>query len=456
MPLLPPDLDELPLTVGEKMILDSERLGKRMNIHLDAAVDGRLDPVRLEAAVAAAMAVHPLASMAVDDPRSFSPRWRRQHIAGCVPVPVIETTDADDFQRRQDEILSTPIPVTRAPLFRVCLIRRPHEDHLAIVANHVLCDGGGVLALLRTISEVYGGTAGTPTETNAVDIVQRRSDLAVSGAAVGPGRSRRLTDLRRVTSSAWSIIASPRIDRIASERPRHGPPVPDPAPHDAQGVVNGVVDASTLDRLRKLAVDGSSLNDVLMVALHQTIDRWNLQQHGRRAQRIRVSFPIGMRERTERDRLVANMALQGSVDTTLEQRDGRQLLPAVTQQTAGAKAHPPPMEPAFAAAVEWLPTQLRLPLLQATRRLTRDRSVATSRLSNLGRVDEQPFRGIGLRSLWFAPTVGLPQGAAVGILLLDQTLHVAVAFSYGLFDAGAANRFLEAYLATLERETEVI
>jgi hypothetical protein len=77
----------------------------------------------------------------------------------------------------------------------------------------------------------------------------------------------------------------------------------------------------------------------------------------------------------------------------------------------------------------------------------------TSMLSNLGKLDELPWFGPDAGAtveVWFSPPARMPLGLAIGAVTAASRLHLAFRYRLRLFDADAARRFADGYLAELD------
>ena len=84
--------------------------------------------------------------------------------------------------------------------------------------------------------------------------------------------------------------------------------------------------------------------------------------------------------------------------------------------------------------------------------VTGDRLVDTAMLSNLGSMDEPPTFGPGVGATveaWFSPPARMPLGLTVGAVTVGGRLHLSFRYRRRLFDAHAAGRFADRFVAEL-------
>ena len=268
-------------TALEDAVVHSER-GWPITIHLEAQVRGHLDIERARRALAAAMADHPLTRVARGPVGRFT-RVQRWIDTGPEPVDarvvapgeVLSVVDVDsdaDLDAGRDRLMSTPILLDAAPLFRVLIARRPDHDVVMFSVHHGMCDGIGAVALFRSFErryrldepapspgdpfgEVVRRTQRAPTKPR--DVSDPESDpLAAAESSVGSsGASGANSDGRR--HAITSFLRAPRATRLTGVGGR-----PD---LDGYHVAIDHLDAHLTESLRHGAVaanvPGATLND---------------------------------------------------------------------------------------------------------------------------------------------------------------------------------------------------
>lgn len=408
------------------------------SIHLEARVSGRLDEARLRAAVATAMARHPMARVR----KAASRLWDRGYCWEVTPsldvdpVLVIDCAGDAELDAARDAAQSFAVPLVELPPLRVRLIHHPGGDVVMLNLNHTATDGFGGVRILRSIARAY---AGDPDPVPDVDHPSVRNLQAALGAGHPATRARRTRTLLR---KAGDMIAAPA--RIAAEEGRARP-----------GYGLHQVRLSTQRTAALLEFrHGGTVNDVLLAALHLAIDGWNTE-HGAACRRIGVMLPINLRPPEWRDEVVGNFSLMGTISTTAAERSG----PAATLDAVRARTQAMKRGGTGAALIEvlalspWVPLwakQATSPLLW----LTGNRLVDTAMLSNLGRMDEPPRFGADAGDtveVWFSPPCRMPLGLAVGAVTVAARLHLVFRYRHPLMSPGAARRFAASYVAELDR-----
>jgi NRPS condensation-like uncharacterized protein len=374
-------------------------------LHLEATLAGDLDVPCLTDALAASLAHHPRARSTMT--RRWPPSWRvLEPTAAACRILLVRNMSRDTARR---ELLATHWDLYRDVGWRLVLLPDRHEATLLLVAHHALFDGRGALALLADIMHAY------------------------SGAQIGP--EAQPPDAR---PGARSPAAGP-VDHLASGDADWGPP-------DA---VMEALDAETSRVVFTAGRQEATVNDVLVAATHLTCARWN-ERHQIRAGRIGVTVPVEAWP-ARVPRRVGNHTLQAATVTTPDDRaDAARLLGVVHAQTRQAKVDGAG-EAALRVSRVPLPVGLLRAAFAAAEPFVRPRVVLTTRVSNVGRVDEDPYvnAGFGLVNLWFSPPARSPQHVTVGAVTVDDRLHLAVRRDGRAFDESDAREFLALLVAAL-------
>lgn len=443
----------------EEAIVHSERRWP-ITIQLEAHVRERVDPQRLERAVEIARRTHPLASVR-RSPRSRWSRvqiWERLDGADVEPIVVTACNDETTLAALRDRWYSTRLSIDQAPPFRLLLARLPDRDALLLSAHHGAFDGIGALTLLRTIRSAYAtmpavGDRGDATSGDPFSEIERRVHLPASGREharddVGGATKAWRERVAGAMAPVRSVFTAPESLRLA----RCGGVSTD----NGYGIVLDRLDLADTKALQQStlirAIEGATVNDVLIAALHRTIALWD-ERLSTTDGRVTVTMPVTTRRPNERNSIVANLTLQASTATTPEdRRDPRALLAAITRQTARAKQGGDAHEPAASPVGSFLPSGVRSRIPEVVSWITRDRFLDSSRLSNLGRHGFAPFAdgGFGIDHLWFSPPVRMPQGLTVGALTCNGSLHLAFRSCHALWDADAAKEFRRFYREALD------
>lgn len=413
-------------------LLDSD--AEPWSIHLELRVAGALDEGRLRAAVAAALARHPMGRAR----RATSRLWDRGYhweVTGTLdldPVRVVDCAGDAALGRERDAAQSLGVPLVELPPLRVRLIHHPGGDVLMLNVHHAATDGFGALRILRSIARAY---AGEPDPVPDLDLASARNLQAGLGAGHAAHRRRRVYALLR---KARDLIAAPA--RVAPDQGSNRP---------GYGLHTVTLSAARTEALLGVR-HGGTFNDLLLAALHLAIAGWN-EEHGTGCGRIGVMLPVNLRPPGWRDEVVSNFSLMATISTSRRDR-ARGALRAVTEQTGHMKRFG-----TGAALIEVLALSPRVPIWvkQATTPLlwlTGNRVVDTAMLSNLGRMDEMPWFGPDAGDtveLRFSPPCRMPLGVAVGAVTAAGRLHLVFRYRHPLLSADAARRFADGYVAAL-------
>ncbi|HZH75073.1 MAG TPA: condensation domain-containing protein [Archangium sp.] len=399
------------------------------SIQVEVRAPGRLDAQRLASAVAHALRLHPMARarQAPWSPLRLQYTWEITDTLGIEPLAIVECQDDEALASVRERLQGLFVPLEESPPLRMLLVRHPAGDLVMLHASHTATDGIGALRLLRSVLRAY---AGAPDVLPAVDPLAVRQ-LRPLLAARGPQEQRARWDaLMRSQAEAWTAPPA----RIAGHGARAAP---------GYGFVHARLSAEELARLEGRRQLGATVNDVLLAALHLTIDRWN-QSHGQRPHRISTYVPTNLRPAHWRLEVVANLSLSATVSSFPEERsEPRALLASLVRQTrriketgeAAALAEllgPAPLVPLF-----W---KQALPGMMA---LTGERFLPTSVLSNLGELREPFSFGTDAEAteLWWSPPARMPMGLAVGVVSQRGTLHLVARHRHTLMDTRAAHAF---------------
>ena len=431
----------VPFSVVDEAVhlLDTE--AAPWSVQLEVRVAGHLDEGRLRAALASALEAHPMARAR----KAASRRTERRDVWEIPPGPdldplrVVDCPDAAALDASRAELQSLAVPLAESPPLRVRLARNPDGDVLMLNANHAAMDAFGALRLVSSVARAYKGEPDPASEDESIrarDLLGRLADAEL------PVKVRRHLAL---AEKLRDIVVPPA--RLA--------------PAGASGEAGYGFHHVALSEARTQALldlpHAGTVNDVLLAALHLAIDGWN-RERGAPCRRIAVLVPANLRPREWRHEVVGNFSLPARVSTSRRsRRSPGEALEALTAQTGRKKR-----TGMGTALVEVLGRSHLLPLwakqaLVLLMPVTGDRLVDTAMLSNLGPLPEPPSFGPDAGDtvdVWFSPPGRMPLGLTVGALTVGGRLHLAFRYRHRLFDADAARRFADRYLAELDRFLE--
>ncbi len=424
----------LPSTMLEESLLVLQEARATWNVQLELGADHRLDEARLHHAVMTCCRRHPMARarLAPTSHGESSYRWDFAEETDVDPFRVVECQDGAALDQLRTELYAPLIPLDTSPGFRISLARRPGGDLLLLSASHIVADGVGALRLLRTIVRAYRGE---PDPVDPLPLAQAR-DL---GAFLAPKTrdekwARHLEGLRRVRE------AFDPPSRIAVLGGTDG---------DGFGFVyRGLdIDETTTPRLVQRP-PGTTVNDVLVAALHLTVESWNAK-HGALADRIGIQMPVNIRPADRLWDVVSDLTSMVSVSTEPADRaDLATATAAVAKQTEDMRRN----DRAY-GLYDLLRAAKKVPLAvkRAVPRLIQlagDRFVDTAMLSNLGRIPEPPtFAASGSPELWFSPPCDPSCSVAIGVATSGQRLALVTRYRDDQFDADAAEEFTDLLIA---------
>lgn len=419
----------LPLTILDESLLLLQETRASLNVQLEVGADHQVAEDRLRRAVVGCCRRHPMCRARVvwAHHGETSYQW---DFADHVEVDPLRIVDCPDAAALRAELYAPPLPLDTAPGFRVVLARRPGGDLVLLSASHIVADGVGILRLMQTIARLYQDQ---PDPADPTPLATAR-DL---GSFLTPQTrserwARQLEGLRRLREA----LDPP--SRIA---------VAGGSDSDGFGFVFRALDIGETPALVRRAA-GITINDVLVAALHLTVERWNAQ-HGVSTDRVGVQMPINIRPADRLWDVVSNLTSMVSISTTPDERtDLASASAAVAEQTYEMRrndrarglydllgvAKPAPLP--IKRAIPWLI------------HMTGDRLMDTAMLSNLGRIPSAPaFTAEPSSELWFSPPCDPACSVSVGVVTSGHRLFLVVRYRHEQFDPPAAEKFTDLLIA---------
>ncbi|MGH3547482.1 MAG: condensation domain-containing protein [Pseudonocardiaceae bacterium] len=438
-----PDQPSLPSTMLDESLFILQETRATWNVQLELGADHRLDETRFRQAVLSCCRRHPMArARLTPTPQGeTSYRWDFADEVEMDPLRVVECPDAAALYRLRTELYAPPIALDTTPGFRVALARRPGGDLVLLSASHVVADGVGALRLMQTIFRAYRGE---PDPPDPLPLEQAR-DL---GSFLAPKTrsekwSRQMEGLRRVRDA---LDPPSRIAVLGG------------SDSDGFGFVFRTLDIgeTTTPGLTQRA-SGTTINDVLVAALHVAVQSWNVK-HDVPTDRIGVQMPINVRPADRLWDVVSNLTSMVSVSTEPDDRtDLATATAAVAEQTYDMRRN----DRAYGLydllrVVKKTP----LPVKRAVPKLIHlagDRFVDTAMLSNLGRIPEPPTLDVEPDSesseLWFSPPCDPTCSVAIGVATVGQRLALVTRYRHEQFNADAAEEFTDLLIAQVAPPT---
>jgi NRPS condensation-like uncharacterized protein len=425
----------LPLSAVDEMIMHLQDARSPWNVQVELAVDGRVDEATLHLAVGACTRRHPMARARLApwrrSDRTYS--WAFAEEADVCPVRLARCPDEAALEELRRRLHGERIELGTSPGLRVVLARCAARDVVLLSANHVVADGVGALRLMTSIARAYRGVD-DPLDPSPLHEA-RDLDALLAPDDRGERRARRREAARQVREA----LDPPA--RLVGRGPG-GPP--------GVGFVCRVVELDDAPALADRAPD-TSVNDVLLAALHLTIAGWNTAA-GARADRVGVMMPVNLRPPERFWEVVANFASMVSISTHPADRvDLRTATLAVAAQTREIRR-----EVRARGLFDLLEVAAGSPVgvKRATSRLVPfvggERLIDTAVLSNLGRLAEPPtLDGEPPGELWFSPPCDRVCSVGIGVVTVGKSLMLSVRYRREVFDPAAAEAFTDQFVARL-------
>jgi NRPS condensation-like uncharacterized protein len=425
------------LNILDELYMHLDREDEPWSVHIEAQVEGSVDPERLTEAVREAAVRHPIARARLGESRGtdFSYEWVIEDDLADPPVTVVDAPDDAALDKAREALMGHSPALDRVGPFELVLARRPEGEGDVLLLNliHAAGDGMGALRLLTSILRAYRGEEDPHPP---VDPLEVRDVTDLIGAE---GIGDRIKRIRALVEHV-ARFASPPI-RIA---PEGGD---DDAP--AYGFETLTLGPDEIAAVMERRTGGATANDVLIAALGVTARRWN-EQHGGSTGRAALMMPVNLRPKEWRFDVIANFASYVTVHLAEdEQNDMDTAVVAAAERTRKIKDDGiPGLIVDLLAFPSALPTAIKQ-RLQELIPLTGNVVVDTAVLSNLGKLDELP----GVKRVGFSPPGRMPLGASLGVATLDDQMWVTLRYRHAMFDAGAAEEFMRLYRRVLLDES---
>jgi NRPS condensation-like uncharacterized protein len=425
-----------PLTVLDELYLHLDREEEPFSVHIEIRVEGRIDSVRLQAAVREAALHHPIARARLASARVTDVRYRWEIVdeLASVDLEEIECVFPADLTRGRERLLSGIPDLDRAGPFSLLLAHDRGGDVVVMNLHHAAGDGLSAVRLMASIARAYSGEE---DPVPALDALEVRDVRAIFGAG---SVKERITRGRAALEYIPRWVSTPA--RIA------------PQGHsDRRGYGFELLrfEPDEVEELLALRTGKATVNDVLLAGLAVAVHRWN-EQHGASSGAVYLMMPINLRPPEWRFEVLGNFAAYLSVH--LGSDDQKTLAEAIEATAARTRRIKNNGVAEFIVDFFALPSALPTGLKQHMQKLiplTRNFVVDTAVLSNLGRLPPEPrFGDAGaVQEVWFSPPGRMPLGASLGVATLDGRLFLTLRYCHALFDAAAASAFLTTFREVL-------
>ena len=315
-------LQQTPLSSVDEVLQLSDSPRYPVNVHIEIKVAGRLNANKLRKAVASALAVHPLARARLLVPRQQDKQlnWEITECAGIDPVLVLEGGNEARVNTLRNQLLSTQVPLHESPPLRIWLIRNPDGDHLVFNVSHAAADGLGTLRFTRSVMRAYNGEA---DDVGDIDPIEARN---ISQLYEADGRKQQRKRLKSLMASLKEQKQTPNglCPRGAADRTGYG-------------CYHLTLDVDTVALLNPKRHTRATFNDLLVAALHRTVEVWNAQQDND-CDLVRVSSPVNLRPKDWWFEVFGNFASAFATNSTrTERKNPKRLLNTIARQTRVAK-----------------------------------------------------------------------------------------------------------------------
>lgn len=395
-------------------------------VHLELRFAGALEESRLRRALKDALDRHPRARARMVEalPPGRGSVWQSATTADVDPLDVVRCDGDDALVAAREDLLSRPLSLEAPSPLRLRLLQHPAGDVVLLSVHHAVGDGMAALVLLQSVARAYRG----------------RPEV-VAAPAPCPALLPFTGDSLRVVAAELREGFRPSA-RIARDGEREAP---------GYGVHLLRLDAARTRALRNRARDGTTVNDLLLAALHLTVAKWN-SGHGKRCGRVSVLMPVNLRPRPRWREGFENRTFMVPVATRRRDRvSAAAAVDAVARRTRWIKKQ----QSAAAVAgclqsLHWMPLTVRRGLV---RQAARKPLVPTTLLSNLGPVEHDLDFGPGLgppTQVWFSPPAKMPLGLAIGALTADEKLHLAFRARHPLLGPQALESFAASFDSVLD------
>lgn len=427
----------VPFTVLEEAVYNIEQTFTPWNIQLELETSKRLDSDRLDSAVRTACAVHPLAR-AHKCPASTLDTDYIWEIPDTPDVQSITVrNDSPSVSTARSEFYAESFDLERELPFRVLVLRgegTDDGDRLCLSVSHTPADGVGTLRLLQTICRAYRGEK--PGEGIS---------LAESRQLVDEIRPSGLSDRVQLLGVATSHLGKllDRPSRLASDST---------AAQSGWGFVHRQLDETLFESVVENRPADTSINDVLLTAVHLAVDSWN-SDHGAPADKISLLMPVNLRPEEWFYDVFGMYALFESIVTRPTHREDPQAaVEEVRSQTTAIKREE--RATALLESLSLVPDVTPVGIKRRSPELLRgpgENLIDTVMLSNLGRVPE--FAGIGEAkpTVWFSPPSWQPTPVSIGVVTAGGTMQIVFRHMYSVLDDAAASNFAEYFEQQLRR-----
>ncbi|MEA2589672.1 MAG: hypothetical protein QOH66_2599 [Actinomycetota bacterium] len=404
-------------------------------VQVEVRVGGSLDEARFRQALAAALALHPMARARTAPKRPRRPRfeWEITPALDVDPLEIVDCPDDEALGRARDDFYSLSVPLTTSPPLRIRLAHQLQGDVVMLATHHAAIDVIGGLRLLASIARAYGGVPDPLPEVDPLGVRDLKTLFGPRGAT---------EHLRRIVTAAgevWRLSHGP--SRLASK---------DGQNRSGYGIYHySLTPHQTRDLMA--ATGEHTVDDLLVCALHQAIDEWSLE-YGTPAGRITVGVPVNLRRSEWHGEVAGNFLCMVPVSTmAADRRRPSGPLGAVALRMGQVK------QIHSAAALVGLFGILQRLLPAAVKpavviRVTGNPFAPSALVHHLGVLDKLDFgEELGeVREAWISPPAMMPEALSIGVITAGGQLRLAFRYRLALWGAEETQQFATRYVTALE------
>ncbi|MGO4966553.1 lichenysin non-ribosomal peptide synthetase LicA [Bacillus paralicheniformis] len=312
-----PDRDTYPVSSAQKRLYVLQQIeGAEKSYHMPAVLqlEGKLDLKRLESAAQMLIKRHEAfrTTFEIKDGEPVQRIWEAAELT-------IDVIDADEQEAEKliKEFIR-PFDLTKAPLFRMSIIRFTGEKHLLLVdMHHIISDGASVSVLIDEMTKLYAGEALEPLRIQYKDFSVWQQHL--------------LTERHKVQEEYW-------LKELAGELPVLTLPAdyPRPSIQTFEGSrLSFALKPELVQQLRKLAKEtDSTLYMVLAASYSALLSKLSGQSE------VIVGSPAAGRPHTDLNRIIGMFVNTLAIRTRPEgDKPFSAFLEEVKETTLGAFEH---------------------------------------------------------------------------------------------------------------------
>jgi NRPS condensation-like uncharacterized protein len=427
-----------PVTLLDDNFIHSDSVRAALGVHIEVRVAGRIDPARLRTAIATAVERHPIARarLGLAELKSSTLLWEITAEMELDPLTVVAADTADELHYAREQLVATRVPLEASPPFRVYLVHNSGGDYLLMNVNHAAADGIGSVRLMRSITRAY---AEEVDDDGNIDPIAARDANAILGLDDAEQRKERLKKLLKEMGGF--------IGKLAPIEPVEG------SGRAGYGLHYLHIPAAELAQLQPKKHAPGSVNDLLVAAMHLSIERWNISHDGEIGN-ARVMIPVNLRPREWWHEVFCNYSLAFLTTSSTRQRQSPQkLMQTVVKRTTLAKEEgfaTAFLEPfAMGAKMPLWMKRLMAPSLDSAHQIN-------AVLSNVGNLQDEISLGDAgeMTEFWFSPPSPMSDGLGLGATGYQGSLYLCFRHTRALMSAAGIAEFATLYRQALHDLSE--